>query len=197
MTLALNKVIYGGRVLVDLTDSTMDSSSGDQILDGQTAYGRDGEKITGSCTFDSDTKDATATAGDILAQKTAYVNGNKITGTIPERGAGSKDLTFKNELYTILQGYYDGTGSVKIAQSEQDKIIPGNIKLGVDILGVIGTYDGDIEAQAKTVDPYTTQQTILPDAGYDYLSRVTINAIHVERTPNTWGTTIQIGKVKP
>ena len=47
--MAKNKVIYGGQVLIDMTDATLSSQDGNQILSGQTAYGKDGEKITVFC----------------------------------------------------------------------------------------------------------------------------------------------------
>ena len=47
--LNVNKVIYGGDVLIDLTG---DSVSADKILKGITAHDKSGAKITGTCTFD-------------------------------------------------------------------------------------------------------------------------------------------------
>lgn len=85
--MAKNKIIYGGTTLIDLTDATLGVNDGDKILAGQTAYGKDGEKIEGTSTYDADTSDANANASEILAGKTAYVNGNKITGTMPNNGA--------------------------------------------------------------------------------------------------------------
>lgn len=196
--MAKNKVIYGGQTLIDLTDANLGKNDGDQILSGKTAYGNDGEKITGTCTFDADTSDANATAAEILSGQTAYVNGQKITGTMPNNGAVSGEIDDVSQAYTIPAGYHDGSGTVEVESTEAAKIIPGNIKDGVEILGVTGTYTGEgVTAQAKTVTPYTTQQVILPDANYDYLSQVTVNAISYTETPNAYGTTVTIGDVAP
>jgi len=43
--MAVNKVTYAGRVLVDLTGAT---ATADTILKGYTAYGRSGAKLTGT-----------------------------------------------------------------------------------------------------------------------------------------------------
>ena len=52
--------------------------------------------------------------------------------------------------------------------------------------------------QAKTATPYTTQQTVLPDSGYDYLTQVTVNAIYYDETVNAaGGKTVTIGTVAP
>lgn len=196
--MAKNKIIYGGQTLIDLTDATLGKNDGDKILTGSTAYGKDGEKITGSCTYDADTSDADASASEILNTKTAYVNGNKLTGTMPNRGAVSGTISTVAGTYTIQNGYHDGSGTVGLDSTEQAKIIAENIKEGVEILGVTGTYTGeDIKAQSKTATPYTTQQTILPDTGYDYLSQVTVEAIYYNESANAYGTTVTIGTVAP
>ena len=196
--MAKNKVIYGGQVLIDLTDASLGKDDGAQILSGETAYGKDGEKITGTCTYDADTSDADASASEILNTKTAYVNGNKLTGTMPNRGAVTGTISTVAGTYTIQNGYHDGSGTVGIDSTEQAKIIADNIKEGVEILGVTGTYTGeDIKAQSKTATPYTTQQTILPDTGYDYLSQVTVEAIYYNESANAYGTTVTIGTVAP
>ena len=191
-----SKVVFGGQVIMDLTS---DSVAAANLLSGYTAHGRDGEAIVGSCTFDADTSDATASTSDILAGETAYVNGVKLTGDMPNRGALSGTIADKNGAVTINAGYYDGSGSVTLDSTEKAKIIDSNIKSGVSILGVTGTYSGEsVTAQAKTVDAYTTQQVVLPDQGYDYLSQVTVNAIAYARELNAaGGYTVTIGTVAP
>lgn len=189
--MAKNKIIYGGNVLVDITGDTATAA---QILDGYTAHINTGEQVEGTCTYDSDTSDATATVAEILNTKTAYVNGSKLTGTMPNRGAATGTISTKAGSYTIQNGYHDGSGTVSISSTEQAKIIAGNIKSGVVILGVTGDYSGEgATAQAKIATPSTSQQVILPDSGYDYLSQVTVNAIPYVETANTHGTTVTIG----
>ena len=196
--MAKNKVIFGNQVIIDLTDASLGASDGAKILDGESAYGKDGEKITGTCTYDADTSDADASASEILLNKTAYVNGNKLTGTMPNNGGTGGTISSLSTPYTIPQGYSDGSATVGVDSTEAAKIIPGNIKEGVEILGVTGTYTGeDIHAQTKTATPYTTAQTILPDTGYDYLSQVNVEAIYYNESTNAYGTTVTIGTVAP
>ena len=86
------------------------------------------------------------------------------------------------------------SGKVAISATEQAKIIPGNIKSGVVLLGVTGDYSGQtVNVQTKTVTPTASQQTVLPDTGYDYLSQVTVNAIPYVESANQYGTTVTIG----
>lgn len=189
--MAKNKIIYGGTVLVDMT---MDTATAAQILDGYTAHINTGEQVEGTCTFDADTSDATAYRAEILLNKTAYVNGTKLEGSMPNNGAVSGQISTKAGTYTVPIGYHDGSGTVGISSTEQAKIIPSNIKSGVKILGITGSYSGEgATAQAKTATPSKTAQIILPDEGYDYLSQVTVAAIPYVETANAYGTTVTIG----
>ena len=188
----INKVIYAGNVLIDLT---ADDVTAADVLLGKKFHLPSGAQGTGSCTYDAYTSDATAVAAEILSEKTAYKNGSKITGTMPNRGAQTSVIDDVDDSITIQQGYHDGSGSVSIDSTEKAKIIAGNIKDGVEILGVTGTYTGEgVTAQSKTVTPTNAQQTILPDTGYDYLSQVTVNAIAYTETDNSaGGKTVTIG----
>ena len=191
-----NKIIYGGQTLIDLTGDDVKRSD---VLSGMKFHLPSGEPTTGTCTYDADTSDATAVAADILDGATAYKNGQKVTGTMPNRGGVSGVIDEVDEEYTISAGYHDGSGKVAIDATEQAKIIPGNIKDGVTVLGVLGTYTGEgVTAQTKNVTPYTTAQTILPDTGYDYLAQVNVAAIAYTETDNAaGGVTVEIGTVAP
>lgn len=47
--MAINKVIYGGRTLIDLSGDTV---TADKILDGFTAHDKKGDTITGTCKYE-------------------------------------------------------------------------------------------------------------------------------------------------
>ena len=196
--MGVSKVIYGNTTLIDLT---ADSVVANALLNGYTAHGADGNAITGNCTFDADTSDANATASTILIGSNAYVNGTKVEGNMPNRGAVTGYISAVDEEFTINAGYHDGSGKVSINATEQAKIIPENIKEGVSILGITGNCSpaSGINAQSKTIDAYTTAQTILPDTGYDYLSQVNVNAIYYDESPAALGggTVVTIGLVAP
>lgn len=183
----INKVVYGGNVLIDLTGDDVTASD---VLSGKKFHLPSGATGTGTCTYNADTSDATAVAAEILATKTAYKNGEKITGTMANNGAVTGTITTKNEEYTVPQGYHDGSGKVGISATEQAKIIATNIREGITILGVEGTMSGSegMSAQAKTVTPSTTAQVVMPDSPtYNCLSQVTVNAIPYTETDNAAG----------
>lgn len=191
-----NKVIYGGNVLIDLTG---DDVTANDVLSGIKFHLPSGQAGTGACTYDADTQDANAVAAEIMTGKTAYVKGTKVTGTMVNNGSVSGSISTKAGQYTVPAGYHDGSGKVSINTTEQDKIISGNIKSGVSILGVTGSYTGEaITATPVDVTPYTTAQTILPTAGSDYISQVNVAAIAYTETDNAaGGKTVSIGTVVP
>jgi len=111
----INKVIFGGDTLIDLTN--------DDVLRADVAAGKyfhlpSGERTTGTSTKDADTSDGTATAAEILATKTAYVNGSKLTGQMTNRGAVSGSISTVSGEYTVPAGYHDGSGKVAIDSTE-------------------------------------------------------------------------------
>lgn len=178
-------VLSNGTTLIDLTGDTITASD---LLTGVTAHGKDGAPITGSCSYDSDTSGDTAAVGEILAGKTAHARGTLLTGTMTNNGGVTGTISTKAGQYTVPQGYHDGSGKVCISSAEQAKIIAGNIKSGVQILGVTGTYSGEaITAQTKSATPNWSTQNIQPDTGYDYLSGVTVNPIPVAYADNSAG----------
>jgi len=120
-------------------------------------------------THDLDTTDATASASDILSGKTAYISEEKVTGEIETKTAS--DITISDNTVTIPKGYYSSqkTKTVGTAQAAQTitpttsdqtiaagkyltgaqtikgdaNLIAENIKSGVTIFGVEGTYTGE------------------------------------------------------
>lgn len=189
----VNKVIIGSEVKLDLTQ---DDITPDKLAYGIKAHDKSGAPIVGSSTFDADTSDANAVAAELLKDKTAYVNGVKVTGTMPNNGAKTLDITNKSTPVTIPTGFHDGSGKAQIAADEQAKLIPTNIREGITVLGVTGTMSGSegMKPQAKNVTPTFAQQEVLPDEGYNCLSSVTVAAIPVTYTDNEQGgQTMKVG----
>lgn len=189
----VSKVIYGGKTLIDLTGDTI---SEEKVLKGFTAHGADGAPIVGTCDYDSNTEDATVQVSEMLEGRSAYARGAKMQGTMPNNGGIEEKISAVDQEVAVPQGYHDGSGKVSIDEDEQAKLIPGNIKLGVEILGVTGTCEpsSDVTAQSKEVTPGTEDQTVLPDQGTDYLSEVKVKAIpYVETENSAGGVTVTIG----
>ena len=189
----VNKVIIGSEVKLDLTQ---DDITPDKLAAGIKAHDKSGAPIVGSSTFDADTSDANAVAAELLKDKTAYVNGVKVTGTMPNNGAKTLNIVNKSTPVTIPTGFHDGSGKAQIAADEQAKLIPANIREGITVLGVTGTMSGSegMKPQAKSVTPTFAQQEVLPDDGYNCLASVTVAAIPVTYTDNEQGgQTLKVG----
>ena len=186
-----------GTVLIDLTSDTAEAAD---VKSGKYFHLATGERVQGTNTYDSNTTDANATASEILSGKTAYVNKNKITGEMTNNGAVSGSIATKAGTYTVPAGYHNGLGSVGIDSTEQAKIIAENIKSGIEILGVTGSYSGEsVTAGAVSVTPYLTSQTVLPSSiSKDYISQVNVAAIAITESDNAAGRkTVTIGTVDP
>lgn len=182
----VNKVIYGGSTLIDLTSDTAVASD---VQSGKYFHLKSGERVQGTCTYDADTSDANASASEILSGQTAYVNGVKVTGSMPNNGGANVTVSTKAGT-TIPLGYSDGSGKAVIDSTSAANLVAANVRQGVKILDITGTMSGseDVKAQTKTVTPTTTAQTVTPDSPtYNYLTSVTVNAIPYTETDNAAG----------
>lgn len=148
----------------------------------------DGKGKVTAKSLDSQTQ-ASAAAGDILKDKTAYVNGSKVTGAMANQGAKTASLNCGGS-YTIPAGYHNGSGKVTAnslasqtgVQSGKTAISAGTVRSGYEgwvngsrVTGSMANYTGN--TNRKTIAPSTAQQTWKIPAGYhDGNGYVAVNA---------------------
>ena len=151
------------------------------------------------------TSDATATAGEILKDKTAYVKGEKVTGTLKYNPSSSEDscaldgsaMVFKNsegvavnigiraviasrDEMALLSGseVYLLAPVEKFGDASASDVAEGKTFTSTAGLKVTGTAKASTPTlQSKTATPSTSQQIITPDSGYDGLSQITVEAM--------------------
>ena len=144
---------------------------------------------------------ASAAAGDILKDKTAYVNGSKVIGTMANQGAKTSALNCGGS-YTIPAGYHNGSGKVTAnslasqtgVQSGKIAISSGAVRSGYEgwvngsrVTGNMANYTGN--TNRKTITPSTTQQTWKIPAGYhDGNGYVAVNAVGAGSSASIWAT---------
>ena len=85
-----------------------------------------------------DASEADAVAGNVLTGKVFIGPNGQDTGSMANNGNTSGNISTKAGTVTIPAGYTTG-GTVSISYNEQQKLVQGNIKNGVNILGVQGS----------------------------------------------------------
>lgn len=162
---------------VEMVDVSATTAEEADVLDGEIFYKADGTQAEGTL-VPLDISDADAAVGDVVASKTFYAtSGGKKTGTMTDRGTVNTDIATKAQEVTIAAGKHSGSGVVKISATEQAKIIAGNIKSGVTLLGQAGSVTPAKEEETKTVTSpsFASGNIVVNPTSGKVMTQVTIN----------------------
>lgn len=164
----LSSVIVQGVTTSNLTAGNI--AAGTVVKVGDAANAGRIANITG--TF---TSDANAIAENILYNKTAYVNGLKITGSMPNNGEISGTITTQNGTYSIPEGYTSGgTVTATLAAST----LSNTIINGAAIL--------------EATNDYAFEVTVNVPSGYHNATTLTKTFSSILPAPDTEGTSSQV-----
>ena len=111
----------------------------------------------------SSSTSGTATAGDILSGKTAYVNGNKVTGTMANKGNLNWSPT-TSTTYTVPAGYYSG-GTLDSSGAYNAGYSAGSSTKQASVT-ISGTMSGSASQPYGGTSGSTRGQISIPTMGY-------------------------------
>ena len=130
---------------------------------------------------------ANATIEEILLNRTAWVNGQKVTGTMPDIGS-ENDTLLCGASHKISKGYHDGNGVIKAADlmsQTKASIIPADIKKGSYCWANGARVDGTMTMnKSSTTTLYAGGSYTIPEGYHDGKGKV--NAANLES--QTYGT---------
>ena len=130
---------------------------------------------------------ANATVEEILLNRTAWVNGQKVTGTMPDIGS-ENDTLLCGASHKISKGYHDGNGVIKAADlmsQTKASIIPADIKKGSYCWANGARVDGTMTVnKSSTTTLYAGGSYTIPEGYHDGKGKV--NAANLES--QTYGT---------
>lgn len=120
-----------------------------------------------------DTTDADAVSANILVGKTAYVNGEKVTGSMPDRGAVSVVLDTETMSYTVPSGRHSGLGKVSIV-TETKSVTPtkaaqaitptsGKVLAAVNVAAIPAAYQDVTGVTATAADVLDNKYIVTAD----------------------------------
>lgn len=138
---------------ITTTDAT---ASADEIMSGETAY-VNGSKVTGTFTIDSEL----STQDDLISQIQTALQ-NKASGSAPVLQEKTVTPSTSSQTVTADSGY-DGLSHVNV--SGDANLVADNIKSGVSIFGVTGSYDGSSGAGGNVETCTVTIRVDAPTMG--------------------------------
>ena len=163
----VNKVVYGGNTLIDITDTT---ATADKILSGYGAYGADGAWMDGTATAGSgsavsivDTQDANG--GTIRTITAVSLEGDTVSAATLLSG-----YTAHNSLGEAITGEYVPSGTATI-EASRAYTVSGS---GSQTISPDTGYDA-MEAVALTIPAQTLPTTTAASATTGYTSKATVS----------------------